>query len=60
MLIHGPPPIGAGENLWEGLIKDIGVSNYSAELIDKLIWVSDEVPIGNLNESYSSLGFLPY
>lgn len=55
MLIHRPPPTGAGEELWEGLIrakeeklvKDIGVSNYSAELIDRLIEVSGEVPAVN-------------
>jgi diketogulonate reductase-like aldo/keto reductase len=55
MLIHRPPPMGAGEELWEGLIKakkeglikDIGVSNYSAELIDQLIEASGEVPTVN-------------
>lgn len=56
MLIHRPPPTGrAGEQLWEGLIrakkegltKDIGVSNYSSELIDKLIKASGEIPIVN-------------
>lgn len=44
MLIHRPPSFGAGEKLWEGLIKakeegltkDIGVSNYPIELIDTL------------------------
>lgn len=55
MLIHRPPPEGAGEELWEGLIKakkeglikDIGVSNYSIELIDQLIEASGEVPTVN-------------
>ena len=55
MLIHRPPPIGAGEQLWEGLIRakkegltrDIGVSNYSTELIQKLIEASGEVPTVN-------------
>lgn len=55
VLIHRPPRIGAGENLWEGLIKakeeglvkDIGVSNYSIDLIDKLIKTSGEVPVVN-------------
>lgn len=55
MLIHRPPPDGAGEELWEdlikakneGLIKDIGVSNYSIELIDQLIEASGEVPVVN-------------
>ena len=55
MLIHRPPPTGAGEQLWgglirakkEGLTRDIGVSNYSAELIQKLIEASGEVPTVN-------------
>jgi diketogulonate reductase-like aldo/keto reductase len=53
VLIHWPPEDGsAGEDLWEGLIKardegltkDIGVSNYSAKLIDKLVNTTDEWP----------------
>lgn len=55
MLIHRPPKTGAGEELWSGLIKakkegsikDIGVSNYSTDLIDKLIEASGEVPTVN-------------
>ncbi|QBQ55516.1 aldo/keto reductase [Nitrosococcus wardiae] len=55
MLIHRPPARGAGEELWDGLIrakkegltKDIGVSNYSAELSQKLIDASNEVPTVN-------------
>lgn len=55
MLIHRPPPTGAGEDLWEGLIRakkeglvrDIGVSNYSTKLIDKLIEAGGEVPTVN-------------
>jgi 2,5-diketo-D-gluconate reductase A len=55
MLIHRPPPTGAGEALWEGLIqakedgltRDIGVSNYPIPLIQRLIAVSDEVPVVN-------------
>lgn len=55
MLIHRPPPTGAGEELWEGLIqakndgltKDIGVSNYSINLIDKLIEASGVIPALN-------------
>jgi 2,5-diketo-D-gluconate reductase A len=55
MLIHRPPQSGAGENLWlglmrakkDGLAKDIGVSNYSIELIDALIEATDEVPTVN-------------
>ena len=55
MLIHRPPFMGAGEELWEGLIrakeeglvKDIGVSNYSASLIEQLIKVSGKAPAVN-------------
>jgi len=55
MLIHRPPFIGVGEELWEGLIqakneglvKDIGVSNYSVDLIELLIEKSGEVPAVN-------------
>lgn len=64
MLIHRPPPIGAGEELWEGLIRtkkegltrDIGVSNYSIELIEKLIEASGEVPAVNQIE-WTPFGF---
>jgi len=55
IVIHRPPPSGAGVELWEGLIKakqagltiDIGVSNYSAVLIDELIKATGEVPVLN-------------
>ncbi len=55
MLIHRPPEHGAGEKLWEdlirakkeGLVRDIGVSNYTAELIDRLIGVTGEIPVVN-------------
>lgn len=64
MLIHRPPPTGAGEELWdglikakkEGLIKDIGVSNYSIELMDRLIEASNEVPTVNQIE-WSPFGY---
>ncbi len=64
MLIHRPPPTGAGEKLWEGLIKakneklvrDIGVSNYSADLIDKLIEDTEETPTVNQIE-WSPFGY---
>lgn len=54
-LVHRPPPSGAGEGLWEGLIqakrdgltRDIGVSNYSSEQIDRLLEVADETPVVN-------------
>ena len=55
MLIHRPPFRGAGEELWEGLIRardqglvrDIGVSNYPIPLIDGLIDKTGEVPAVN-------------
>lgn len=55
MLIHRPPASGAGEELWRGLIRardegltrDIGVSNYPAGLIEKLIDATSEVPVVN-------------
>ncbi|MCL5291465.1 MAG: aldo/keto reductase [Actinobacteria bacterium] len=64
MLIHRPPATGAGEELWEGLIKakneglvkDIGVSNYSIPLINKLIEASGEVPTVNQIE-WSPFGY---
>lgn len=64
MLIHRPPYEGAGEGLWEGLIRardegladDIGVSNYSTELIDRLIEASGEVPTVNQIE-WSPFGY---
>jgi 2,5-diketo-D-gluconate reductase A len=64
MLIHRPPDEGAGEELWEGLIqakdeglvKDIGVSNYSIPLIQRLIAFSDEVPAVNQIE-WSPFGY---
>jgi 2,5-diketo-D-gluconate reductase A len=54
-LIHRPPSRGAGEELWAGLIearrngltREIGVSNYSSEQIDRLIEVSGERPAVN-------------
>lgn len=55
MLIHRPPENGAGVELWRGLMraredgfaKDIGVSNYSIDLIDELIDATGEVPAVN-------------
>jgi len=45
VLVHRPPPRGAGEALWEGLLRardaglarDIGVSNYSIDQIERLV-----------------------
>jgi 2,5-diketo-D-gluconate reductase A len=55
MLIHRPPENGAGARLWEGLLRakeegltrDVGVSNYTTELIDALIEATGEVPVVN-------------
>jgi 2,5-diketo-D-gluconate reductase A len=55
MLIHRPPRAGAGEGLWRGLMRakedglarDIGVSNYTAELIEALIEATGETPTVN-------------
>jgi len=55
MLIHRPPPSGAGEELWRGLIRakkdglarDIGVSNYAIDLIEILIRATGETPTVN-------------
>jgi len=64
MLIHRPPADGAGETLWQGLIRardeglarDIGVCNYSTELIDALIDATGEVPAVNQIE-WSPFGY---
>jgi 2,5-diketo-D-gluconate reductase A len=66
MLIHRPPRTGAGERLWEGLIRareegltrDIGVSNYSAGLIDRLAEATGEMPAVNQIE-WSPFGHSP-
>jgi 2,5-diketo-D-gluconate reductase A len=55
VLIHRPPEDGAGEYLWEGLIRardeglvrDIGVSNYAPALVDRLAAATGEVPAVN-------------
>lgn len=54
-LIHRPPDTGVGEDLWrgliaardDGLVRDIGVSNYTAEQIDRLVDATGEVPAVN-------------
>ncbi|MCT7374994.1 aldo/keto reductase [Chelativorans salis] len=64
MLIHRPPSSGPGEDLWRGLIKakedgltrDIGVSNYSTDRIDRLIDATGEVPAVNQIE-WSPFGY---
>ncbi len=55
VLIHRPPASGAGEDLWRGLLqaradgltRDIGVSNYSTDLLTDLIEATGEVPVVN-------------
>lgn len=52
ILIHRPPYVGPGVDLWEGLIKardegfarDIGVSNYTIDQIEQLISATGEAP----------------
>lgn len=54
-LIHRPPPGGPGEALWrgliaaqeDGLVRDIGVSNYSADMVDALSQQTGVVPVAN-------------
>ena len=66
MLIHRPPPTGFGAELWEGLIKakkeglvkDIGVSNYSIAQIESLAHASGEMPTVNQIE-WSPFGYSP-
>ena len=66
MLIHRPPPSGAGVELWEalirardeGLARDIGVSNYRAEQIDELVQATNELPAVNQVE-WSPFGWSP-
>ncbi len=55
MLIHRPPKHGVGEKLWHDLIRakkndltrDIGVSNYSVDQLQRLIDKTGEVPVVN-------------
>ena len=64
VLIHRPPWMGVGEELWHGLIqarddglaRDIGVSNYSVDQIQELSEISDEVPAVNQIE-WSPFGY---
>lgn len=66
VLIHRPPPSGAGEGLWQGLLRareeglttDIGVSNYGTELMAELITDSGEAPAVNQIE-WSPFGWSP-
>jgi 2,5-diketo-D-gluconate reductase A len=62
MLIHRPPPSGAGEALWEGLLearrdgltREIGVSNYSTEQVERLHEACGERP------SVNQVGWSPF
>lgn len=55
VLIHRPPERGVGEVLWQELrrakrdrlTRDIGVSNYSIEQIEELVYRSGELPAVN-------------
>jgi diketogulonate reductase-like aldo/keto reductase len=55
LLIHRPPEEGVGEDLWRGLMRakreglahDIGVSNYSAEQLERLADRTGETPSVN-------------
>jgi 2,5-diketo-D-gluconate reductase A len=55
VLIHRPPERGVGEKLWqglrrakrEGMTRDIGVSNYSIEQIEELVYRTGELPVVN-------------
>lgn len=63
-LIHRPPGTDPGESLWQGLIdakgdglaREIGVSNYSREQIDRLIEATGETPVVNQIE-WSPFGY---
>ncbi|MFO8153838.1 aldo/keto reductase [Thioalkalivibrio sp.] len=55
MLIHRPPRRGVGTDLWEGLVRaredglvrEIGISNYSIEQMDRLTEEAGESPVVN-------------
>jgi 2,5-diketo-D-gluconate reductase A len=55
VLIHRPPPGGVGEVLWQELrrakrdrlTREIGVSNYSIEQIEELVYRTGELPAVN-------------
>jgi 2,5-diketo-D-gluconate reductase A len=66
VLIHRPPERGVGEPLWQGLrrakrerlTRDIGVSNYSIEQIEELVYRTGELPVVNQIE-WSPFGHSP-
>jgi diketogulonate reductase-like aldo/keto reductase len=55
ILMHRPPPAGAGQDLWagllrarsEGIARDVGVSNYSVEQIEALSAATGAPPAVN-------------
>ena len=55
VLVHRPPERGVGDKIWqclrrakrEGLTRDIGVSNYSIEQIEELVYRTGELPVVN-------------
>jgi diketogulonate reductase-like aldo/keto reductase len=65
-LIHEPPGHGAGEKAWqglrrakrEGLVRDIGVSSFSIEAIEELVYRTGEMPAVNQVE-WSPFGHSP-
>jgi len=66
VLIHRPPQHGAGELSWqglrrakrEGLVHDIGVSSYSIDCIEELVYRTGEMPAVNQVE-WSPFGHSP-
>lgn len=66
MLIHRPPEDGVGEGLWEGLVqardeglaREIGVSNYSIEQLERLTAAVGEAPVVNQIE-WTPFGWSP-
>jgi len=66
VLLHRSPEHGVGEELWqglrrakrEGMVRDIGVSNYSIELIEDLVYHTGELPVVNQVE-WSPFGHSP-
>jgi 2,5-diketo-D-gluconate reductase A len=66
VLIHRPPDDGVGLELWHGLARarddgmarDIGVSNYSTDQLDRLIEAAGEVPVVNQIE-WTPFGWSP-
>jgi 2,5-diketo-D-gluconate reductase A len=66
LVLIQPPPHGVGETQWQelrrakrdGLARDIGVSNYSLEQIEELVYRTGELPVVNQIE-WSPFGHSP-